>query len=526
MAILSRETLKSRFKTGMMPRASDFENWMESYWHDTENIPITSIENLVEILNSKTDKVVTEYNRSLKRIVTAVNTYEELTLYSKADLVSGDGIIVGQDETRRGNSSLYIFQSAGGSWKYQISWIGDCMSKDACFVNEPLSPEYLDSLYGDENIGFEIWCDDALVKYTKISEEVDKNEQQVNVWHRFDYKKMAPVAEMPIASVTNIGVSGRFLSIGGNKLYAWGSDLCVFNGTDWQQLVKADNLPGDAGCIHFFDNAVYFGNKHKLCKYELLSDTVTDVVCRNIPEAMSQDWRSICNNGTNLFVGAGGDCELGVQMLNARTTELLPTNLDRFSERDLPESYWVVEGGGIIWAGSVHLPDNHGNVNSGLWYFDKAQNKFVATNLTFGNYKSVVRFGDDYYAFGESNEGIFKASADGLNFVKIRDSGSFNKAIVIHGIIYACGKDGLYTIHSDNDIRKLSNTEVNTVIEYQEKIFICRNDGISCLDVYTNEIKPIVEMPGAVCEDAVVYNDKLYVATLYSSIKVIEMNNC
>jgi hypothetical protein len=51
MAIQSINTLKSWFKRGLKPLQQQFSDWLDSYWHKEETIPIAFIEGLQELLN-------------------------------------------------------------------------------------------------------------------------------------------------------------------------------------------------------------------------------------------------------------------------------------------------------------------------------------------------------------------------------------------------------------------------------------------------------------------------------------------
>lgn len=53
--ITDKNTLKSWFKRGLKPLEVQFHAWMDSYWHKSESIPTSSIENLENTLNSKAE---------------------------------------------------------------------------------------------------------------------------------------------------------------------------------------------------------------------------------------------------------------------------------------------------------------------------------------------------------------------------------------------------------------------------------------------------------------------------------------
>lgn len=55
MSVRNITLLKSWFRKGAYPLASQFEDWMDSYWHKEEPIPAASVEELPELLNAKFD---------------------------------------------------------------------------------------------------------------------------------------------------------------------------------------------------------------------------------------------------------------------------------------------------------------------------------------------------------------------------------------------------------------------------------------------------------------------------------------
>ena len=58
----SRSAIKTLFKRGSRPLASDFESWIDSYWHKDENIPMDSIEEIEDSLNKKQNKLTAGTN--------------------------------------------------------------------------------------------------------------------------------------------------------------------------------------------------------------------------------------------------------------------------------------------------------------------------------------------------------------------------------------------------------------------------------------------------------------------------------
>ncbi|MDK7376057.1 hypothetical protein QP519_10990, partial [Weeksella virosa] len=45
-----KSTIKNWFRTGLKPLQNHFWQWMDSYWHKSEKLPISSVDKLEEIL--------------------------------------------------------------------------------------------------------------------------------------------------------------------------------------------------------------------------------------------------------------------------------------------------------------------------------------------------------------------------------------------------------------------------------------------------------------------------------------------
>lgn len=79
MPVRSITTLKSWFQRGMYPLASQFADWMDSYWHKEDAIPLTSVDELPEHLNAK-------YNAADgQQLETRVEAYETALDEHKTD---------------------------------------------------------------------------------------------------------------------------------------------------------------------------------------------------------------------------------------------------------------------------------------------------------------------------------------------------------------------------------------------------------------------------------------------------------
>lgn len=55
MAIISREQLKKWFRRGMYPLESQFADWIDSFWHKNDALPISSVDGLADAINGKAD---------------------------------------------------------------------------------------------------------------------------------------------------------------------------------------------------------------------------------------------------------------------------------------------------------------------------------------------------------------------------------------------------------------------------------------------------------------------------------------
>jgi len=55
MAIQTISQLKAWFKKGLFPTESQFSDWMDSYWHKSEKMTLTSVDGLADTLNSKAE---------------------------------------------------------------------------------------------------------------------------------------------------------------------------------------------------------------------------------------------------------------------------------------------------------------------------------------------------------------------------------------------------------------------------------------------------------------------------------------
>jgi hypothetical protein len=81
MAKQSIATLKNWFKKGLKPLEAQFSDWLDSFWHkDATDIPITSVDNLQNILNNlaSSDSVIALRNEVLDGVPVAGNSLNKL----------------------------------------------------------------------------------------------------------------------------------------------------------------------------------------------------------------------------------------------------------------------------------------------------------------------------------------------------------------------------------------------------------------------------------------------------------------
>jgi hypothetical protein len=62
MAIVSRNNIKNWFKTNLHPTQLQFWDWIDSYWHKSDTIPLNKIGGLQDLLEEKTDAEIFEHH--------------------------------------------------------------------------------------------------------------------------------------------------------------------------------------------------------------------------------------------------------------------------------------------------------------------------------------------------------------------------------------------------------------------------------------------------------------------------------
>nr|WP_294922219.1 hypothetical protein [uncultured Flavobacterium sp.] len=96
MAITDKNILKTWYETGDIPTQDQFWAWFDSYWHKHEKIPITSIEQIEDILNGKADA------ESFNGHLTDPNAHVEL--FAKTRIIPVGQLIVFKNAPNEDNS--------------------------------------------------------------------------------------------------------------------------------------------------------------------------------------------------------------------------------------------------------------------------------------------------------------------------------------------------------------------------------------------------------------------------------------
>lgn len=118
MAKQSINTLKNWFKRGLKPLQNQFADWMDSYWHKDEIIPIQSIDGLAAILNSMPSQ-------------DSINTILELLL---PDIINANADYVYSLKATKRLQSLVFMPSVDETIK-----VGTFNGGDEIMVETPLS---------------------------------------------------------------------------------------------------------------------------------------------------------------------------------------------------------------------------------------------------------------------------------------------------------------------------------------------------------------------------------------------------
>ena len=86
---VSLSQIKSWFKKGMYPTESQFANTFDSFWHKDDTLPLSAIQNLMQILNGKADAEAEQY----VQIVTDESDINNLSQKTRLVIVQNTGIL-------------------------------------------------------------------------------------------------------------------------------------------------------------------------------------------------------------------------------------------------------------------------------------------------------------------------------------------------------------------------------------------------------------------------------------------------
>lgn len=105
MTVQDRNALKSWFQRGLKPLAVQFADWIDSFWHKNESIPISSVGNLTNTLNNKANtEVVDNLDQrvsvlELSGVITSGSTYLGLLTQNTAPASYIDKVFYIADKT-------------------------------------------------------------------------------------------------------------------------------------------------------------------------------------------------------------------------------------------------------------------------------------------------------------------------------------------------------------------------------------------------------------------------------------------
>lgn len=144
-----RNTLKGWFIKGAKPLASQFAAWIDSFWHKDDKIPIDSINNLQQALNSKADSVAVQntINEAVENLIVEDGTLAKKGIVQLSETLEDDSTKAATPKmvkqvsdglanyyTKTATEELISQQITGLTWK---DWV---QSYSALSVNYP-NPE-------------------------------------------------------------------------------------------------------------------------------------------------------------------------------------------------------------------------------------------------------------------------------------------------------------------------------------------------------------------------------------------------
>lgn len=161
MAVENKNTLKSWFQRGKKPLATQFADWIDSYWHKQEKIPLSEIQDLEDSLNNKAE--VNEIKNLENRIIALEKISIKFNLIHHFPLTYNGGLsdIIG--------NGLITPQADRFSWDHENN-----MYKTSSVINSPcavISGLNLGMIIGEKpnNISFEMTIKTLMFKYNNLN---------------------------------------------------------------------------------------------------------------------------------------------------------------------------------------------------------------------------------------------------------------------------------------------------------------------------------------------------------------------
>lgn len=102
MAEQTRNTLKGWFQRGMKPTAAQFADWIDSFWHKGDLLPITAINSLQTLLNGKAS--TTQLNNKQDATSNDLQTESKLVVGAINETVARVGTLSSDVEQLKQNS--------------------------------------------------------------------------------------------------------------------------------------------------------------------------------------------------------------------------------------------------------------------------------------------------------------------------------------------------------------------------------------------------------------------------------------
>ena len=207
MAQQTKDQLKQWFRKGLYPTESQFADWIDSFWHKTEQITLSAIAGLTDILNSKQNA---ETGKSLisDAEITRLASVSNVDVSGKVDKVEGKSLIADSEITRL--ASVSNVDISGKVDKVEgKSLIADTeITRLASVSNVDVSGK-VDKVEGKSLIADTEITRLASVSNVDISGKVDKVEGK---------SLIADTEITRLASVSNVDTSGKVDKVEGKSL--------------------------------------------------------------------------------------------------------------------------------------------------------------------------------------------------------------------------------------------------------------------------------------------------------------------